>query len=447
MKNSSISLEEIIANHINKAKGARILLAVSGGVDSMVLLHLFSKLNVPFEVAHCNFLLRGEESNKDFLFVKTVCLNHHLVFHGKKFETTTYAKENNLSIQMAARELRYNWFKEIIATNNLNTLATAHNSNDQVETVLLNIFRGKGNFTWEGMDIQSTSIFRPLLTVSKKEIIAYARENKIEWREDSSNEKSDYQRNYLRNISIPELSKNFPSLENNLLQFSEINRYNNSILRNYFRDKKSQICVTENSQLKINISQLIREEQPSILLFHFLQSYGFNMENCQQIISSYKSVGKKIFSKNFIALIDRDFILIKKSETANNPALLFNHTEKEIVFNNYRFSFSVIANKQIELKTNMKSVAFIDYSMIDDSLELRTYREGDYFYPLGMKGKKMLSDFFIDEKINGFQKKETPILCSKGQIIWIAGHRLDDRYKVKETTTSILRVDVSLISN
>ena len=439
----SITIEQHFNNGMRKFSSSKLLLAVSGGVDSMVLLHLLKKSGCTFEVAHCNFNLRGEESEKDYLFVKKSCLQYDVNFNGNKFETTLFAKENGLSIQMAARELRYKWFKEIIETKKLQYLATAHHQNDQTETVLLNILRGKGSFSWEGMSTYNNSIIRPLLNVSKKELLAYAKENKIEWREDSSNEKSDYQRNYIRNTIIPALEKQFPSTENNLLQFAAINKYNNTILRQFINEKKQQLCDFENGLLKIDSDLLAKENDPAILLFHLISSYGFNFETCSQMLQAKNTSGKKFYSSTYIALIDRSSILIKKSEVVNTPSLQFEELSKPIIFNQLAFTFREITNQQIELKTHLKSLALIDQSKIIGPLELRTYREGDYFYPLGMKGKKLLSDFFIDEKINEFDKKQIPLLCNNHQIMWIAGYRLDERYKVTDATKKILRVDIS----
>lgn len=438
----TITIEQHFKDAIKKFTSSKVLLAVSGGVDSMVLLHLLKNSSINFEVAHCNFNLRGEESEKDYLFVKKLCLQYDIVFNGKKFDTTAFAKENGLSIQMAARQLRYNWFSEIIQAKKLDYLATAHHQNDQTETVLLNILRGKGSFTWEGMSIFNKSVIRPLLNVSKKELVAYAKENKIEWREDSSNEKSDYQRNYIRNTIIPELEKYFPSAENNLLQFAEINRFNNTILRQFINEKKLQLCSSEDGMLKINSDLLIKENEPAVLLFHLINTYGFNFENCRQMIQAKNSTGKKFYNTAYIALIDRSCILIKKSEIINPTSLFIENISKPITYNQIEFSFHEIINQHIELKTPLKSVALIDQRKIEGPLELRTYRAGDYFYPLGMKGKKLLSDFFIDEKINEFDKKQIPLLCNNNQIIWVVGYRLDERYKVTEATEKILRIDI-----
>jgi len=441
--NNKLPIEQHFQNAMKKFKTAKLLLAVSGGVDSMVLLHLLKKSKIDFEVAHCNFNLRGEDSEKDYLFVKKTCLSNDIVFNGNRFDTLKYAKENGLSIQMAARQLRYKWFGEIIQHKKLNYLVTAHHQNDQTETILLNILRGKGSFTWEGMSVLNNSILRPLLAISKNELIEYAKENKIDWREDSSNEKSDYQRNFIRNTIFPQLDSVFPSVENNLLQFAEINRYNNNILRQFIQEKKLQLCISENEILIINCDLLMKENEPAVLLFHLINTYGFNFENCIQIIQSKNSSGKKFYSTGYIALIDRNRILIKKSETENSPSVILENLNNTFAFNDIEFSFREIINNHIELKTPLKSFALIDQDKILGPIELRTYREGDYFYPLGMKGKKRLSDYFIDEKINEFEKKRIPLLCNNQQIMWIAGHRLDERYKVTNTTTKILRVDIA----
>lgn len=444
--NSTLSIEQHFQNAMKKFRTAKLLLAVSGGIDSMVLLYLLKKSKIDFEVAHCNFNLRGEESEKDYLFVKTTCLQNDLVFHGKKFETKHYANEKGLSIQMAARELRYTWFKEIIQERNLDYLITAHHKNDQAETILLNIFRGKGNFSWEGMSVSSQKIIRPLLNISKQELITYSRDNKLKWREDSSNEKSDYQRNFLRNEILPALQTQFPGVEDQLIQFGEINHYNNKILKNYFSNRKKNICSKTDNYFKIDCSLLLEEEQPVMLLFQFIHQFGFNLSQCHQIVEAINKSGKKFYSNDYIALSDRNFILIRKSTVKNSSTVIFNLVDKEIVFEKYKFICSIVQNKNIELKTNLKYIALINGNLIKDALEIRTYREGDFFYPLGMNNKKLISDFFIDEKVNEFEKKEIPLVCYNNEVVWIAGYRLDNRFKVTADTSEILRIELSAIS-
>lgn len=439
-------IENQVSVTMNNFRSSKFLLAVSGGIDSIVLLHILKKLSIRFEVSHCNFNLRGDESDKDFLFVKTTCLQNDLFFHGKKFETKSYANEKGLSTQMAARELRYAWFKEIMQERNLDYLITAHHKNDQAETILLNIFRGKGNFSWEGMSVSSQKIIRPLLNISKQELITYSRDNKLKWREDSSNEKSDYQRNYLRNEILPGLQTQFPGIEGQLIQFGEINHYNNQILKNYFNNRKKTICSTEGNYFKIDCSLLLEEEQPAMLLFQFIHQYGFNLPQCYQIIDASNKSGKKFYSKDYIALTDRNFILIRKSAVKNSSTVKLNVVDKEVVFEKYKFSCSIVPNKNIELKTNLKYIALINGNLIKDALEIRTYREGDFFYPLGMNNKKLISDFFIDEKVNEFEKKEIPLVCYNNEIVWIAGYRLDNRYKVTPDTSEVLRIELSAIS-
>ncbi|MFM7015293.1 MAG: tRNA lysidine(34) synthetase TilS [Bacteroidota bacterium] len=437
------SLEKVIQLNLKELLSSKFLLAVSGGIDSMVLLYLFKKLQIHFEVAHCNFCLRGEESDHDFLFVKTACAQNNIIFHGKKFNTLDYSKQQGISIQMAARDLRYQWFNEIMQSSSLPYLATAHHENDQTETVLLNVFRGKGHYTWEGMSIQNNTIIRPLLNTSKGTILNFARENSIKWREDSSNEKSDYQRNYLRNKLLPDLGKNFPSVENKMIQFAAINQYNNHILRSYFSNKAKEICFNQGENFVLKKDKLLSDTLPYMLLYQFIQSYGFNIENCQQIIQTIHNSGKKFYSRNYVALIDRDRIIIQKNKLRESHSVFINYQDKQATFNHWHFTFTPMVNQQIQLKTNLKSVAFIDQSLLDGQLEIRTIREGDFFHPLGMKGKKLVSDFFIDEKINDFEKQEIPLLCFDGKIIWIAGHRIDDRFKVTENTSAILRIEVT----
>ena len=436
-------IEKSLHQRMKQHHSSSFLLAVSGGVDSIVLLQALKNVGASFQVAHCNFGLRGEESEKDFLFVKQICLQHEIKFHGTKFETADYAKSKGISIQMAARELRYQWFQQILIKEKINYLITAHHQDDQIETILLNVIRGKGNYSWEGMMETSKNIIRPLLHFTKQELIEYAKANQLQWREDSSNEKSDYQRNYIRNIALPELSKHFPGIENNLLNFARINRYNNQVLRHYFSDKQHQLIRKEEDKIIIDGDALLKEDDSTMLLFQLIQSFGFNIENCEQMMKTLSSSGKKFYSTSHTALINRETIILSKSDIPLVGTTTFSINDKHVQFNNFKFEWTIIPNQQINLKTNLKSIAFIDYSKLTGPLEWRTYRTGDFFHPLGMKGKKLLSDFFIDEKIDDFSKKQIPLLCNKEDIVWIAGYRIDDRYKVTDDTTSILRIDMT----
>ena len=425
-------------NHINAnfsfLQDKKLIVATSGGMDSMVLVHLFQKFNLNFALAHCNFQLRGAESDGDENFVKDYAKHNNITFFVTKFDTKNYSEENKLSTQVAARNLRYNWFNELLVSEKFDFVATAHHLDDQVETFLINFSRGTGLDGLTGIPSQNGNIIRPMLPFSRKEIENYVSENKLQWREDSSNTSDKYLRNKIRHHVIPvfkEINESFlQSFQNTLDHLNQEQSLVNDAVQMVY-----DIVVSEdNEQLKINISALLQYENYRAYLYKWLNKYGFLAWNDVYNLIEAQS-GKQIFSEKYILLKDRDFLILSKKETTNFEEIIIHSiTEKP------NFPLKLTLCNQSDIFNQMKNVIFVEENKIQFPLTIRKWKEGDYFYPSGMQGKKKVSKYFKDEKFTIFQKQETWILESNNQIIWIIGHRADDRFKIENTTQTILQI-------
>ena len=425
-------------NHINAnfsfLQDKKLIVATSGGMDSMVLVHLFQKFNLNFALAHCNFQLRGAESDGDENFVKDYAKHNNITFFVTKFDTKNYSEENKLSTQVAARNLRYNWFNELLVSEKFDFVATAHHLDDQVETFLINFSRGTGLDGLTGIPSQNGNIIRPMLPFSRKEIENYVSENKLQWRDDSSNTSDKYLRNKIRHHVIPvfkEINESFlQSFQNTLDHLNQEQSLVNDAVQMVY-----DIVVSEdNEQLKINISALLQYENYRAYLYKWLNKYGFLAWNDVYNLIEAQS-GKQIFSEKYILLKDRDFLILSKKETTNFEEIIIHSiTEKP------NFPLKLTLCNQSDIFNQMKNVIFVEENKIQFPLTIRKWKEGDYFYPSGMQGKKKVSKYFKDEKFTIFQKKETWILESNNQIVWIIGHRADERFKVENTTQTIIQI-------
>ena len=423
----SSQLKKITPNFESK----KYLLAVSGGIDSMVMLDCFSKLNLSFEVAHYNFQLRGEESNKDEALVREICNKEGVPFNVNTTDTNTFAKENKLSIQEAARKLRYDWFFELIALKKFDFIVTAHHADDNIETFFINLLRGGGIKGLCGIK-NTEHIIRPLLLISKTEIEDYAKDNDIKYRNDSSNESLKYKRNFIRKKVVPELNNVQENASKSILKsISHLNQANDYLAKKIQQDIEKFTRKEENS-IFIDISKPIE----SIVLFTALNEYGFNTSQVEDIQNSNNSVGKTFHSKTHKLLIDRNQIIIqefaqKEIKTIEIPNL-----------GNFEVPFSISFTEKEPPKSfkSDKNTIFLDLEKIKFPLQLRKWQEGDWFIPLGMKGKKKLSDFFIDQKLSLFEKENTWLLTNNQDIIWVVNQQLDDRYKISNSTKKIIKV-------
>jgi tRNA(Ile)-lysidine synthase len=445
-------IQTYITHHHLANSGTPILVACSGGVDSMVLIDIFLKLHYKIAIAHCNFQLRGNESDEDEQFVQQFANENNIPFHVIKFDTKTYKQQNDVSTQMAARTLRYEWFEKIRKENSYHVIATAHHLDDQLETILLNITKGTGIKGLTGMQAKNGFVIRPLLEISKQQILEYTKENNIAFREDSSNASDDYQRNLIRHQIVPQLQKINPSLHTTMIDF--IDRMNDyETLTNYQIETIKKKCYSEkNGIIEIKLGFIKTQKAGNTILFYLLKDFGFNSDNITQLFQSLKTLekvnsGKQFFSETHRIVIDRKSLFIVPKNTERENYLSFVQLPNQIVFNNYKIQCSLVPIQELNIKTSNR-YAYFDADKIEFPLLVRYYNEGDYFYPFGMSrpktpgkiGKKKLSKYFKDEKFSLLEKENTAVLFSGEKLIWLVGHRIDDRFKVTDKTKHVLKM-------
>lgn len=425
-------------NHIQQnfsfLKEKKLLIAVSGGMDSMVLVDLFQKLKFDFTLAHCNFQLRGTESDGDENFVVTYAKQNNITCFVTKFDTENYSKEYKLSTQVAARNFRYNWFNEILVQEKFDYIVTAHHADDVVETFMINLSRGTGLDGLTGIPSQNGNIIRPMLPFSRKEIEEYVSENNLQWREDSSNASDKYLRNKIRHHVIPvfkEINESFlQSFQNTLDHLNQEQSLVNDVVQMVYE----KVVSEENNQLKINISILIQYKNYKAYLYQWLNKYGFSAWNDVYNLIESQS-GKQILSEKYILLKDREFLILSSKETTDFDKIIIHSITKKL-----NFPLKLTLCNLSDISNQMKNVIFVDENKIQFPLTIRKWKEGDYFYPTGMQGKKKVSKYFKDEKFTLFQKQDAWILESNNQIVWIIGHRADERFKVENTTQTIIQI-------
>ncbi len=410
----------------------KLLVTVSGGVDSIVLCHLLKKYNANFAIAHCNFGLRAEESDKDECFVEELAEELEVNIHIKKFDTKEYLNNAGISIQMAARELRYQWFSELAKQKGYKYILTAHHQNDLLETVLLNLIRGTGIAGLHGIKPKSGNIIRPLLFATKEHVLKYAEENNLDWREDSSNESAKYQRNLLRLEVIPILKKINPNLEQTLHQSVEKISAAEAIFNQYIEGCRIDFLTKREHYVSLEFEFLKEEIEPHLILFELLRPYGFNYSQSEDILRNLDNdAGKKYISSTHILVKDRtELIITEKSETNIFLHIQIESNAHQIYFPWNDSTIKIQTTKGFE-KTNDFSVAYLNYEKLKFPITARLWKEGDSFHPLGMKGKKKVSDFLNDLKIPLNLKENVSVILSGEDIVWVVGYRIDERYKAE----------------
>ena len=420
------------------AEGEKIVLALSGGIDSMVLADLLLKAKVDFVAAHCNFHLRGEESDGDEKFVREYAEKHDIQCFVKHFDTEKYASENGISIEMAARDLRYAWFEQLRQQLGYNKIAVAHHADDQAETFFINLLRGAGLRGLKGMQPQNGLIIRPLLWASREQIRKYTVENHIVWREDHTNAESVYLRNKIRNQLLPVFDELQPDARHGLYKSLEHLASENELYRALLKEKLSQI-VKQNG--KVQSFPTLNSQLSTLnfqLLFEWLRQYNFNTDQCRFIFDAIETgIGNKYFSSTHQLVIGRNDLQLSEIEDIEDFEIQIGVGEEEIVspihlrFSKWEKNADFVIDKSAE-------VAQLDFDKLKFPLTLRHWRHGDRFHPLGMKGSKLLSDFFVDQKFTDEQKKNVFLLVSaENEILWVVGHRIDDRFKVTLETMKI----------
>jgi tRNA(Ile)-lysidine synthase len=429
-------LEFINTNQLCKATD-KVLVAVSGGKDSMALLNLFLEGQFNIAVAHYNFGLRDSASDGDENFVKEFCEKRQIPFYATKADTKKIAKERGVSTQMAARQLRYTWFNELLASEHFDWLATAHNLDDKIETLYLNLTKGTGPKGLKSIPLKKGKIIRPLMFAEVSKILAYLAEKNVSWREDASNQTINYQRNKIRHQVIPILKEINPGLANTAqVNFNRINELN-AIFDEKLERFRQSIDFAE--IIKIPFSEWQNTPGFALLLEEFLKPYGFNYQEVADLLN-LTSAGKKIETNTHLIVTGRnDWFLEKKLESTE--ADIFHFKEPGL----YEIGTQSIVLKLITDFPSIMDIrksehAFFDFDTIKWPLTLRNWKHGDKFQPFGMKGNKMVSDFLIDSKIDFPQKNNQKVLCDSQDILWLVGLRTDDRFKLHSATTKILKV-------
>jgi tRNA(Ile)-lysidine synthase len=418
---------------------SKLLLAVSGGKDSMALTELIDKSGYNYSVAHCNFCLRYEESDRDEHFVQNYFKQKQKIIYTKRFNTLNYSEQNNISIQMAARELRYNWFNELLEVHGFDYIITAHHLNDAIETFFINTIRGTGLNGLKGIPEKQDRIIRPLLMFNSHEISTFVSENNIQFVEDSSNRENYYLRNKLRHNIIPILKEINPEIENTFKkQFFVLNQ-----TAIYFEEKMeedfSKIIFGNDDESKIDFATIKNFKFPELLIHHILKKFNFSSELNNQLkqMIEHPITGKQIKGKNYTCLVDRGYLIFKKNT-------IDNHTNQFEILENTQEIVHPIFLKFIHHKgpfiNNSSNCACIDADKIQFPMILRKWVKGDLYYPIGMNGKKKLSDFFTNNKYSSFDKNDQWLLTVNNEIVWIVGKRVDRRFIVDEQTKNTIQI-------
>lgn len=416
----------------------KLFLAVSGGLDSMILLHLFQQL--PFEIAvlHCNFQLRGLESFGDQDFIQKYCDENGISIFSTQFDTEAFAKDYKLSTQVAARELRYNWFYELLETENFDYILTAHHADDNLETFIINLTRGTGLDGLTGIPEQNDKIVRPLLPFSRAEILEYAKQNNILWREDSSNASNKYLRNKIRHDLVPILKEINPNFLNAFQKTQEYLQESQEMVEDASIMIYQQVAKEEGEDIHFDLNQLKKLPNYKSYLYQWLNEFGFVAWNDIYDLVEGQS-GKQVFSADFRLLKNRDTLILSPiSELEENEVFEIRAGEQDV---NFPLKLRLCQVDDITIDSN--KAIFVDAEKIRFPLILRKWKEGDVFHPFGMKGKsKKLSKLFKDEKLSLIEKEKIWILCSDNQIVWVIGIRQDERFKIENTTNEIIKIEL-----
>jgi tRNA(Ile)-lysidine synthase len=423
------------------SKNDRVLLAVSGGIDSMVMADLFVKAGIDTGIAHCNFNLRGQESDEDEEMVRKYAINHKISFYTIRFNTNEYAERKGISIQMAARELRYEWFEIIRKNNGFDSIAIAHNLNDNIETLLINLTRGTGVAGLSGMKKTGNRIIRPLLFATRASIEEYQKKQNIQYREDSSNAETKYIRNKIRHHVIPLLKDINPSVEFTLNDTAERMSGVNDIINSYIDDLRKKIFRDINGNLRTEAKQLTQYLGNKTIIYELFRPYGITNNNLNDLYKIFRGrTGKQLFTSTHRILKNRQEIIIAAIKEEENDLYSVNNVS------DLKNICGIISARIVKKTSNFSiptdcAIACIDLEKVSFPLIIREWRAGDYFYPFGMKQKKKLSDYLTDRKFSRFDKEKLRVMESEGKIVWLIGEKIDNRFRITEFTENILMIE------
>lgn len=437
-------IEKYIQTHNLLKKGAKIIVGTSGGADSMTLLNILINLDYDCIAAHCNFHLRGSESDRDQFFVKEYCKANNIKFVSIDFDTKSYMYKHGVSLEMAARQLRYNWFEEIRKQHEADNIAVAHHQDDSIETLLINLMRGTGIKGLTGIPPQNGYIVRPLISLSKTEIIEYLKYYNIEYITDSTNNEDIYIRNKIRLTILPLLKTINPAVEDTLTKTIS----NLSATRNIYNAAVQNSIQNVFKQNKIYIDLLLAEIEPKTILFEILHPFGFNSDMIDNIFEAIHAQSGKIFlSKHYKLIKDRSFFILEEIPVKDkNISFQISENDKEIEVPIKLNIQEIKRSNDFVISKNINAI-YVDKEKITYPLTIRKWEAGDIFVPFGMKGKKKVSDYFTDHKFSIVDKENVWLLCSAdGDIVWIINNRADNRFRISDTTLDILKISTIIIA-
>lgn len=415
-------VKEFIEKEDLFSKQDKILVALSGGADSVALTRILITLGYHCEAAHCNFELRGEESDRDEDFVRNFCRSLNIKCHSIHFETRRYAAQQSISIEMAARELRYNWFTKICEKSDCQVVAVAHHKDDSVETMLLNLIRGTGINGLLGIRPKNGNVVRPLLCASRQEVVEYLHRMNQTYVTDSTNLEDEYTRNKIRLNLLPLMEEINPSVKDGLVKTASYLNDISKVYQQAIKESIDRIFITPEKE--ISIEKLMNEPAPQALLFEVLSPLGFNSTQVEEVYGSLNGQpGKRFISSQWQVVKDRELLLIEKVKTANDkPQIIFEE---------------VLLTKEFVIPKD-KNTACFDANKFKGVISIRKWEKGDYFIPFGMKGKKLVSDFMTDSKFSLLKKQQQWVLSCNDQIAWLIGERTDNRFRIDDSTQKVI---------
>lgn len=431
-------LEQFL-NHLDAIgpvrRSHRFLLAVSGGMDSMVMLDVFLRANLSIAVAHCNFQLRPQEAAREEELVRNICRKHEISFFVEHFNTKEYAKAKNLSTQVAARELRYAYFNRLLEEHKIDWLATAHHLNDSFETTLLNLIRGTGLEGLQGIPRHNARTIRPILFATRSQIEQYALTNQVAFLQDSSNLMDDYSRNYLRNKVLPLLKEINPGLEHTFRSTSERMQQSYQVLEQRLRALEAESVSVEGDKILILKRLVLESGAPQLFLWELIKKYGFTFDQCSKILSTVQA-GKQFSTHAFDLVNDRTRFILRARTERDIDFCTIDAETAMVSMNKETLEVEERSLKDVQIGTDT-SIALLSSDKIEYPLRWRYWAPGDVFQPLGMDNHKKLSDFLIDRKVDRLSKENVSVLESKGEIIWVVGHRISEKAKITDETERV----------
>jgi tRNA(Ile)-lysidine synthase len=423
-------------------KKDRLLIAVSGGIDSVVLCELTKQTGYNFAIAHCNFQLRGEDSTRDEQFVRTLAAKYGVQLFVTHFDTDAISKQEKKSIEETARDLRYTWFEEVQKANGFDYILTAHHADDNIETVVMQFFRGTGIKGLRGILPKQHRIIRPLLFARRAELETFLADNNLQHVTDHTNIESDYTRNHFRNDILPLIEKNYPGAKENILK--NISRFTGVALlyEQSIDQQKKKLLEHKGNEVHIPVLKLLKIVPLKTVVYEVIKDYGFTAHQTTDAVALLHSeTGKYIQSPTYRMIRNRNWIIIAPNQSGEAQHILIEENDDRIEFDAKFIVLQKIQNTNYKIQ-NSAAIAQVSLDAIKFPLLLRKWKQGDYFYPLGMQKKKKLSRFFTDQKLSLSEKQNTWVIEMDKKIVWIVGLRIDDRFKITPSTKQILTIAV-----